>query len=85
MTTSDVNAILQRLAALEATVVAKFDALGSDNKRGDEIHDDHSKRIRALEDLATEGRGVWKLLTAGGVVGAVIVGIAVAIARSLGA
>jgi hypothetical protein len=51
VTGNDVNAILVRLAGMEATMVEKFNNLTSDNTRGEEIHKDHEERIRALEKV----------------------------------
>lgn len=84
MTGPEVNAILISVARLEATMLAKFEALASENLRGEGVHVDHEHRLRSLEASNSEGRGVWKLLTAGGVIGALLVGVGAAVARSLG-
>lgn len=72
MTGNEVNAILVAFTDFKATVTAKLDAISSDNTRGDQVHQDHETRIRNLEARASESRGVWKVVTAGGVVGAVL-------------
>lgn len=41
-------------------------------KAADKTHADHEIRIRALETAKSENQGVWRVLTAGGVVGAVL-------------
>lgn len=84
MTGPEVNAILIRLATFEATVVGRLDTLAADNVRGEGVHQDHESRLRQLEASANEGRGVWKLFTAGGVLGASLVGAGALAARSLG-
>lgn len=61
----------QRIRALE---VAKGEVDGVGLER----------RVRALELGESEGRGMWKLLTAGGIAGALLATIGAAVARSLG-
>lgn len=85
MSTDDVNQILVRLAAFEATVTAQLAAIATDNTRGEGVHQDHENRIRALEASKSEGNGMWKLLTAGGVVGGALVALLAAALRYLGA
>lgn len=84
MTESDVNAILVAFTDFKATVTTKLDGIASDNTRGEQVHNDHEVRIRALEAAHSEGAGVWKVLTAGGVVGASLAVVIAAILRSLG-
>lgn len=55
MTESDVNAILVRLAGFEATVTTQLAAIGTDNTRGEQVHQDHENRLRALEAVR------WKI------------------------
>ena len=85
MSTDEVNQILVRLAAFEATVTAQLAGIATDNARGEGVHQDHEQRIRDLEAGRSEGKGVWKVLTAGGVAGGGLVAIAAAVLRSLGA
>jgi hypothetical protein len=84
VTGNEVQAILIQLAGLEATMVEKFNALAADNTRGESVHADHEARLRALETVTSEGRGAWKLMTAGGAVGAGLVGAVVLVLRSFG-
>jgi hypothetical protein len=84
MTESDVNAILVRLAAFEATVTAQLAGIATDNARGEGVHQNHEQRIHALEMSGAERAGVWKLVTAGGLVGAVLAGALALILRSVG-
>jgi len=51
MTGGDVNAILIRLASLEATMVEKFNGLAKDNDDAEKIHADHEQRLRSLEKV----------------------------------
>lgn len=85
MSTDEVNQILVRLAAFEATVTAQLAGIATDNARGEGVHQDHEQRIRDLEANRSEGKGVWKVLTAGGFVGGGLVAIAALVLRSLGA
>lgn len=84
MSESDVNAILVRLAAFEATVTAQLAGIATENVRGEGIHADHETRIRNLETARSEGVGVWKVLTAGGAIGMIVAGAGAVILRSLG-
>lgn len=84
MTTNEVNAILIRLAGFESTVLTRLDAFAADNARGEGVHADHETRLRTLESANSESRGVWKILTAGGAVGAALVGVAAIVLRTLG-
>lgn len=45
MSTDEVNQILIRLAVMDA----KLDTIGTDNSRGEQVHQDHEQRIRSLE------------------------------------
>lgn len=85
MSESDVNAILVAFTDFKATVTTKLDTIASDNTRGEGVHQDHELRIRALESKQSEGIGVWKVLTAGGLVGGGAVGVLAIVLRSLGA
>lgn len=85
MSTDDVNAILLRIATFEATIVTRLDSLVADNVRGEQVHRDHETRLRTLETAASESRGVLKLLTAGGAVGALIAAAVAVALRSVGA
>ena len=85
MSTDDVNAILLRIATFEATIVTRLDSLVADNVRGEQVHRDHEARLRTLETTASESRGVLKLLTAGGAVGALIAAAVAVALRSVGA
>lgn len=84
MTESDVNAILVRLAAFEASVTAQLAGIATDNTRGEQVHRDHEARIRTLEASHSEGRGVWKILTAGGAIGVLGTTVVAVVLRSLG-
>lgn len=84
MSESDANAILVRLAAFEATVTAQLAGIATENVRGESVHADHEKRLRMLEGARSEGVGVWKFMTAGGVVGLGLAAVAAAVLRSLG-
>lgn len=75
MTESDVNAILVRLAAFEATVTAQLAGIATDNNRGEGVHQDHETRLRRLESGQSESTGVWKVVTAGGVVGGALMAV----------
>lgn len=75
MTESEVNALHVQLARFEATISAKLDALSSDNARGETLHLDHEARLRRLEANQSEGDGVWKVVTAGGVVGGALMAV----------
>lgn len=85
MTESDVNAILVQLAEFRATVTTQLAGIASDNARGEGVHQDHETRLRRLEAGHSEGRGVWRLLTAGGAIGAAVVGVGAIVLRSFGA
>jgi hypothetical protein len=85
VTGNEAQALAIQIAELRATIVTRLDNLVADNARGEVVHADHEKRLRLLEASGSEARGVWKLLTAGGVVGALIVGAAAIVLRSLGA
>lgn len=73
MSTDEVNQILVRLAAFEATVTAQLAAIATDNTRGEGVHQDHESRIRALEAVRWKIAG-WSAaigaLGGGGVVAA---------------
>lgn len=84
MTESDVNAILVRLAAFEASVTAQLAGIATENTRGEKVHSDHESRLRALEATRSEGAGVWKVMTAGGLVGGSAVAALGLLLRSLG-
>lgn len=84
MTGPDVNAILIQLTELRATIVTRLDGLAADNLRGENVHIDHEQRLRALEASASEGRGVLRLITAGGAVGALLAGVVALTLRSFG-
>lgn len=51
MTESDVNAILVAQASMDARLSAKLDHLVEANKAADLLHQDHEKRLRALEQV----------------------------------
>jgi hypothetical protein len=84
MSENDVNAILVRLAAFEATVTAQLAGIATENTRGEGVHQDHETRIRKLETSRAESAGVWKLVTAGGALGASLAGALAVILRSVG-
>lgn len=85
MSTDDVNQILVRLASFEATVTTQLAGIVTDNTRGEQVHQDHETRLRVLEAGRSEGVGVWKVLTAGGVLGGALVGLAALALRAVGA
>jgi hypothetical protein len=84
VTGNEAQALAIQIAELRATIVTRLDHLVADNIRGEAVHVDHETRLRSLEATSSESRGVWRLLTAGGVVGAFLVGAAAIILRSLG-
>lgn len=84
MTTNEVNAILVELAAFKATALGKLDALAADNVRGEGVHVDHEARLRLLEANDNQQVGVWKLFTAGGALGAILVGGLAVVLRAFG-
>lgn len=73
MTESDVNAILVAFTDFKATVTTKLDSIATDNTRGEQVHQDHEARLRALEAVRWKIAG-WSAalgaLGGGGVVAA---------------
>lgn len=73
MSTDDVNQILVRLAGFEATVTTQLASISTDNTRGEQVHQDHENRLRALEAVRWKIAG-WSAaigaLGGGGVVAA---------------
>lgn len=91
MSTDEVNQILIAMAALRGEVTTlraenaqQFANLTSENVRGEGVHQDHEIRLRNIETTQSQQAGAWKLLTAGGAIGALIVAALAVALRSIG-
>lgn len=73
MSTDEVQQILVQLAELRATVTTQLASIATDNTRGEQVHQDHENRLRALEAVRWKIAG-WSAaigaLGGGGVVAA---------------
>lgn len=85
MTGSEAAAVLLELREFRGVVTTKLDALAADNARGEGVHLDHEQRLRDLEATSNQAGGAWRLLTAGGLIGASLVGGAALVLRAFGA